>query len=77
MHIPKPYPVVETKIVKVPHPIPVEVVKKVPVPIEVPKPYPVQVSNGHGGDWDLHGAGSAQSVQSLSGENLGDMFLLK
>lgn len=78
VHIPKPYPVVETKIVKVPHPVPVEVVKNVPVPVEVPKPYPVPVSHSHGGDWDLHGAGSGTSygLQSSEGGSAGKHILL-
>lgn len=79
VHIPKPYPVVETKLVKVPQPVPYEVVKKVPVPVEVPKPYPVSVSHGHGGDWDLHGAGSGTSygVQSNDGNSGNITFLDK
>ncbi|XP_050299356.1 uncharacterized protein LOC126738187 isoform X2 [Anthonomus grandis grandis] len=77
VHIEKPYPVHETKIVKVPYPVPQIVEKKIPYPVEVPKPYPVPVhshesdhgdalsqlqgSGGYGGN-----IGGHQAVESNS-----------
>lgn len=67
VHVEKPFPVVETKFIKVPHPVPFPVVKEVPVPLEVPKPYPVPADEYKPPQQDANSYGWSGSSGSFGG----------